>query len=337
MLVAWSPRLEVVIVHHRTPKLLLAALERLAQHAPLRRVTVVDTALDPSLPRQLEGVHPRLGWRAGAQPLLRPRRQPRPQGTTAPLVAVMNADVLVGPATLDDLIWALRRPASRWPGHWRGRPTATSRTRASPTGWHVARLRWRRPARSVAPPPRHRGSRCPWLSGCLLVVRRDALARVGGMDGSLRFYNEDLEWGAALPRRRLPLRPGRDRGGPRRRRLHASARSLPRRGPAGRLRPDASHADRPLRARPPLGGRRRRLGRGARFARRRRARRPGARCCGASSTTTSTPPVRSDPRRARYVGAAGRSRGTVNPKALPPAHRRPQAAPPQRSAIDRTT
>lgn len=34
----------------------------------------------------------------------------------------------------------------------------------------------------------------PWLSGCLQVIKREALFDVGGMNSSLRFYNEDLEW-----------------------------------------------------------------------------------------------------------------------------------------------
>ncbi|MEZ4607998.1 MAG: glycosyltransferase family 2 protein [Deinococcales bacterium] len=34
----------------------------------------------------------------------------------------------------------------------------------------------------------------PWLSGCLQLVRRSAVLKVGGMDERFRFYNEDMEW-----------------------------------------------------------------------------------------------------------------------------------------------
>ncbi len=53
-----------------------------------------------------------------------------------------------------------------------------------PYRWHYARLE-RAKQNSVS---------VPWLSGCLHLVRAEAVAAVGGMDASLRFYNEDMEW-----------------------------------------------------------------------------------------------------------------------------------------------
>jgi N-acetylglucosaminyl-diphospho-decaprenol L-rhamnosyltransferase len=187
-------QLEVVIVHHRTPKLLLAALERLAQHAPLRPVTVVDTALDPSLPRQLEGVHPRLSWQDAPNHSYAHAVNVGLKATTAPLVATMNADVLIGPTTIDALRTPFADPRVALVGPVATTPDGRVQDQGLPYRLHVARLRWRGPA---AVRPGHGGTpwvTVPWLSGCLLVVRRDAVARLGGMDGSLRFYNEDLEW-----------------------------------------------------------------------------------------------------------------------------------------------
>jgi N-acetylglucosaminyl-diphospho-decaprenol L-rhamnosyltransferase len=185
--------LEVVIVHHRTPRLLSAALERLAQHAPLRPVTVVDTAFDPSLPRQLEGAHPRLAWRPAPNHSYAHAVNLGLKGTTAPWVAVMNADVLVGPGTLDALLVPFDDPRVALAGPLARTPDGPFQDLGLPYRLHLARLRWRAPAPARAGPAPW--VPVPWLSGCLLVVRRDALARVGGMDGSLRFYNEDLEWG----------------------------------------------------------------------------------------------------------------------------------------------
>lgn len=34
----------------------------------------------------------------------------------------------------------------------------------------------------------------PWLSGCFQVVKRQVVLELGGMNSSLRFYNEDIEW-----------------------------------------------------------------------------------------------------------------------------------------------
>jgi N-acetylglucosaminyl-diphospho-decaprenol L-rhamnosyltransferase len=184
--------IEVVVVHHRTPKLLLEALERLARHAPQRRVVVVDTALDPTLPRQLDGVHPRLTWLEAPNHSYAHAVNLGLKATAAPLVAAMNADVLVEARTLDDLASAFDDPRVALAGPLARTTRGTLQDQGLPYRWHVARLRWRGPVAPSAPPP---FVDVPWLSGCLIVIRRAALERVGGMDGSLRFYNEDLEWG----------------------------------------------------------------------------------------------------------------------------------------------
>lgn len=190
-----TPELEVVIVHHRTPTLLLAALEQLARHAPSLPVTVVDTAFDPSLPRQLEGAHPRLAWRPAANHSYGYAVNVGLKSTSAPLVATMNADVAIGPTTFDDLVAAFADPRVALAGPVARTPLGSVQDLGWPYRWHVARLRWR--GRAAHP---HLAGMAPWvavpwLSGCLLVVRRAATGRLGGMDGSLRFYNEDLEWG----------------------------------------------------------------------------------------------------------------------------------------------
>jgi N-acetylglucosaminyl-diphospho-decaprenol L-rhamnosyltransferase len=184
--------LEVVVVHHRTPKLLLEALERLALHAPQWRVVVVDTALDPSLPRQLDGVHPRLTWLEAPNHSYAHAVNLGLKATTAPLVAAMNADVLVEARTLDDLASAFVDGRVALAGPLARTSSGSLQDQGLPYRWHVARLRWRGPASAHGAPP---SVGVPWLTGCLIVVRRAALDRVGGMDGSLRFYNEDLEWG----------------------------------------------------------------------------------------------------------------------------------------------
>jgi N-acetylglucosaminyl-diphospho-decaprenol L-rhamnosyltransferase len=89
-------------------------------------------------------------------------------------------------APFDDPRVALTGPLART-------PDGRIQDQGLPYRLHVARIRWR--GQTPRHPPATPWVAAPWLSGCLLVVRRDALARVGGMDGSLRFYNEDLEWG----------------------------------------------------------------------------------------------------------------------------------------------
>ncbi len=189
------PALEVVVVHHRTPTLLARTLEQLAAHRPDAPVLVVDTALDPSLPRQLDGVHPDLRWCAAANHSYAHAVNVGLKHTRAPLVAVMNADVEVRDRTLDHLVAAFDDPKVALAGPLARTPAGHLQDLGLPYRWHVARLRWL--ARRGRPPLGAVSAATvavPWLSGCLLVVRRAAVARVGGMDGGLRFFNEDVEW-----------------------------------------------------------------------------------------------------------------------------------------------
>ena len=53
-----------------------------------------------------------------------------------------------------------------------------------------------------------------WLSGACLLVRREAIARVGAMDEAFFMFNEDVDWCRRMKLARLvgDLRAGRDRG-----------------------------------------------------------------------------------------------------------------------------
>lgn len=189
--------LEIVVIHHRTPTVLAEALERLARHAPTHHVTVVDTAFDASLPHQLDGVHPDLAWRQAPNHSYAHAANVGLRGGTTPLVALMNADVWIGPSTFDDLVAPFDDPSVALTGPLARTRDGRLQDLGLPYRRHAARLRWAggtadlhaRPPASVV---------VPWLSGCLFVVRRTALARVGGMDGGLRFTNEDVEWAGRL-------------------------------------------------------------------------------------------------------------------------------------------
>lgn len=183
---------EIVIVHHRTPGPLRATLERLARHAPAVPVTVVDTALDPGIAAELTAAHPRIAWRGAPNHSYAHAVNTGLKATTAPLVALMNADVLVGPRTIADLCAAFDDPRVALAGPVARTPAGHVQDQGLPYRLHHARLRWRsrRPHADRAPA----SVRVPWLSGCLLLARRAAIDAIGGMDGRLRFYNEDLEW-----------------------------------------------------------------------------------------------------------------------------------------------
>lgn len=189
---AWHARgvavpLEIVVVSYRAPEALRATLDALARHACDVPVTLVETG-------------PAATWTASPHARLRRVRAPNHsyahavnvglRATAAPLVATMNADVVIGPDTLTRLAAAFGDPRVVAAGPVARTPGGTVQDQGWPYRRHHARLR-----RAIA---RRGAARAwvsvPWLSGCLLVVRREALARVGGMDPRLRFYNEDLEW-----------------------------------------------------------------------------------------------------------------------------------------------
>ena len=99
-----------------------------------------------------------------------------------PFVAHMNADVYVEAETFDHLMRPFVNPAVAMTG-----PIFfTGEGARQKHGPLYEQNFWRLAAggqRSV-----------PWLSGALQVIRRSAIQVVGGMDTSLRFYNEDVEW-----------------------------------------------------------------------------------------------------------------------------------------------
>jgi N-acetylglucosaminyl-diphospho-decaprenol L-rhamnosyltransferase len=184
------PELEIAIIHHATPTVLAHCLEALARHAPDVDVRVVDTAFDASLPRQLDGVHERLTWTAIANHSMAAGVNAALRLARRPLLVHMNADVFIGPTTLDDLRSAMRDPRVAMAGPLARTGSGVAQDMGIPYRRHYARVRWEQRRASVTPA----AVDVPWLSGCLQLVRLDAVRRVGGMDASLRFYNEDLEW-----------------------------------------------------------------------------------------------------------------------------------------------
>jgi N-acetylglucosaminyl-diphospho-decaprenol L-rhamnosyltransferase len=191
-----SEVLEVAVIHHATPTVLARCLEALAVHAPHLDVRVVDTAYDPSLPRQLDGLHPRLTWTAAPNHSLAAGVNTALRLARRPFLAHMNADVFVAAGTFDDLLGAMDDPQVALAGPLAMTPAGVVQDLGVPYRRHYARLRWqgRRATASTA------AVDVPWLSGCLQLVRLAAARRLGGMDASLRFYNEDLEWCLRLRR-----------------------------------------------------------------------------------------------------------------------------------------
>lgn len=182
--------LTILVIHHKTPQLLSDCLERLSRFARGARVIVVDS----SPPKTVAVLGPALQQLEPPAELISVPNHSFAYALNCglkcvetPYVAHLNADVFVTSKTFPALLEALglARVAVVGPRVH----TLQGRLQDQGVGY---RVHYRRLARGSQ---RGRTSlSVPWLSGCLQVLKMEAVQQVGGMDASLRFYNEDMEW-----------------------------------------------------------------------------------------------------------------------------------------------
>ena len=173
-----TSELTLLVMHYRTPDILATCLEKLATFAPGVRVIVVDSSPPdetPTVTTELLKVpnHSFASMLNSGLKLVK-----------TPYAAHLNADVFTGPDTLPRLLDAVKQPGVGLAGPTVRIPDGRLQAQGLPYRRHYRRLS-RSPQTSVS---------VPWLSGCLQLVRMETVAAVGGMDASLRFYNEDMEW-----------------------------------------------------------------------------------------------------------------------------------------------
>ena len=170
--------LTLLVTHYRTPDVLRTCLEKLAAFAPGARVIVLDSSPPDETPcvktELLKVPNHSFAYMLNCGLKL----------VTTPYAAHLNADVFMGPDTLPQLLEAVQRPGVGMVGPTAKTPDGKLQNQGLPYRRHYRRLN--RSAQTSVP--------VPWLSGCLQLVRMEAVATVGGMDASLRFYNEDMEW-----------------------------------------------------------------------------------------------------------------------------------------------
>jgi GT2 family glycosyltransferase len=215
-------RLAVVLVHYRTPDLLVRSVEALRADASASdlelELVVVDNGSEAAGRRLWQGLDLRvidpgenLGYAGGARRGV--------EATTAPRVVVMNPDVLVLPGCLATLSTALEGGAAAagprffWDEERRfllpptdpvGRGWELLDVLAAGGGFWAARARraWRRHALrhllAADPVPSHR------LSGALIALRREVWERIGPFDDGYRLYFEETDWLERLRRAGLP-------------------------------------------------------------------------------------------------------------------------------------
>lgn len=175
-----------MVIHYRTPHLLEACLERLRRFAAPSRVVVIDSGP----PEEAESVRSLLP--ASYELLSVPNHSLAHalncglHGVDTPFVTHMNADVFVTAETFPALLAALEPAEVAMTGPVAR--TADGRRQHQGPGYEVyyRRLAGRKGSPATLP--------VPWLSGCLQMLKVEAVRQAGGMDASLRFYNEDMEW-----------------------------------------------------------------------------------------------------------------------------------------------
>lgn len=180
-----TPELSVVVVHYRVPQLLAECLARLQRFVPQAELILVDTDPDDATLERLGSLYPRLTVVRATNHSFAHAVNLGLRHAGAPLLAYMNADVYVEAETFPHLRAALAEhgragiagPLALGPD---GRP----QDQGPDYRLHHLRLP-RRPGAAIA---------VPWLAGCLQLVRREVLERCGGLDPSLRFYNEDIDF-----------------------------------------------------------------------------------------------------------------------------------------------
>lgn len=184
---------QIVVVHHRTPEVLARALTLLARHAADVPVRVLDTAPDEATPEIVARSHPGARLEAAANHSYAAVVNRALREAAGPLVLVMNADVMIGPDTVSALEAPFADPDVALTGPLVRTPVGRLQDQGLPY-----RL-WTGPLAAAG--GRHAVREAPWLSGCLFAARVEAARDAGGMDPSLRFTNEDLEWCLRLRRR----------------------------------------------------------------------------------------------------------------------------------------
>jgi GT2 family glycosyltransferase len=172
--------LTIAVIHYRTPELLRSCLERVQRSAPGAQLLVIDTG--GANPGELPSEHAEVVQLTNHSYAYAVNTALKRCHT--PYFVQMNADVLVEPETFATLLDILERPGTGMVG-----PQCRDKTGRWQDQGPLYLLHHLLLGRSG-----RRSVNVPWLSGCLQLLKMEVVIRTGGMNPSLRFYNDDLEW-----------------------------------------------------------------------------------------------------------------------------------------------
>ncbi|WP_245533671.1 glycosyltransferase family 2 protein [Calidithermus timidus] len=172
--------LSILVISHNSSQVLPECLERLQAHYPHAQRVVVDAASSDGsleLAQRWPGLQtlsvPNRGYAYAANRGL--------EVAVGDYVAIMNSDVYLEAGDLEALVAALTaHPKAVMAGPVLITPQGHPQSFGPLYAPHYFKLHKPRPV--------------TWISGALIVLRRDRLPELGGMDERFFFYNEDMEW-----------------------------------------------------------------------------------------------------------------------------------------------
>ena len=176
--------LTIIVTHYRTPELLKVCLERLESFALGAKLVVVDSSPEDDALVMVRNHFPEVSVLSAPNHSMANLVNEGLKFAQTPYLLQMNADVMLEANTLPAMLEALAQPGVGMvgprcrmrDGSWQNQGPGYS------VNYALLELT-KRPSLSV-----------PWLSGCCQMIKREVLDEVGGLDSSLRFYNEDIEW-----------------------------------------------------------------------------------------------------------------------------------------------
>ena len=177
--------LSVLVTHYRTPESLLRdCLTRLMTYCPEAEIMVLDADSQDGSDEIIRQDFPAVQLITTVNHSFSNLVNTGLKRATRPFIAHMNADVMIEGETFPKLLSILAQPRIGMVGPRCRTPSGAWQEHGLPYRALYARL-----ARSQRP-----SLPAPWLSGCLQVLKREVVQAVGGLNASLRFYNDDTEW-----------------------------------------------------------------------------------------------------------------------------------------------
>lgn len=183
----------IIVLHYHTPDILRECLRRLVAYAPLATIIVVDTDLQAETQAWLEQTYPHIT-------LLASDNHSMAHGINTgltyalslgkPYLCHMNADVYIQHDTFSQVIPYLQLPNV-------GIVAPRAYNLAGETqkqGFLYNMHYWRLAFSSAFLANASAAVDVAWLSGCIQCFSRDFVLAMGGLDSSLRFCNEDMDW-----------------------------------------------------------------------------------------------------------------------------------------------